>query len=275
MSIEYQLKGDWDFAKTYLFMKAMFCRQAQYNFVSEEGLNFVKEWASYGAPFAKTDFVRIFDDFHLEFHSNPSKFYKDFFKEFETSNWPEENLKTLLMTIYDYVHIPLNCGSQIVFLKIIRHITRINYGDIENYESIDRLQGSAPDFNFYILNELYDLDAVFDIINEEKNNNSLENYSRQARENELLILIDSSISETINSININYTKFETFQGLLDFLYQFLSIKSIEKYSYGRQWVLSKKLGSEYREIQKRNHPDNSTLPESGIGKNDILKLSKK
>lgn len=122
MGIEFQLKGDWDIEKTSFFMKAMFCREVQYSFISAESMYFLKDWARLGAPFALTDFNKIFDDYFLEFSANPRSFLNKFFNEFEILDWPVAEFKSLLTMLFDIQNPPLKCSSQVVFLKLVKLI---------------------------------------------------------------------------------------------------------------------------------------------------------
>ena len=91
----YQLDGVWPPIKTAFFMKAMFCREIQYSIISKESINFLKDFASRGNPFALTDYNKIFDAYHQEFTSNRSVFLRSFFNELEHLDWPTEDTKNL------------------------------------------------------------------------------------------------------------------------------------------------------------------------------------
>jgi hypothetical protein len=275
MDIKFQLKGDWDFEMTSFFMKAMFCREIQFSYISPESISFLKDWARLGAPFALTDFNKIFDDYFTEFSESPSRFLRSFFNEFKRLCWPEEEYGLFLSALFEIENPPLKCSSQIVYLKLVKHIS-VNRGIyIPEYAPIDRMPNLSFDINYWILNELYEpIDDLFDILNEQRYFNIHDNFRKETHE-ELLILIDPSLSSRINSISVKFESIRTFQELLDLLFKAFLTKEVPSYSYGNKWTITKYTGSDYVNVNKLGNRDNRTLSEVGIMKNDILKLMRK
>ena len=275
MDIKYQLRGEWDLEMTSFFMKAMFCREMQFSYISPDSMAFLKDWARLGAPFALTDFNKIFDDYFSEFSQSPSRFLRSFFNELKRICWPEEEYRLFLSALFEIENPPLKCSSQIVYLKLVKHIS-VNRGIyIAEYDPIDRMPNLSFDINYWILNELYEpIDDLFDIINEHRHTPNQQNLEIETQD-DLLILIESNVSSAVTSINIKSDSIRTFQELLDLLFNAVLINKVPKHSYGSNWTLAKHTGSDYVNVDKIGNRDYRTLSEVGIRRNDVLKLIKK
>lgn len=272
MDIKFQLKGDWDFDKTTFFLKSLFCRQIQYSFISIESLNYIKEFASLGAPFALIDYNNVIDKYNQQFLSDKRGFLRNFFSELKKLNWQEFETKILVESLFDINAIPLLCSSQVVFLKLVRFITYDKIGTNKELDPIERMQLTDFDINYYILNELYEsIDDLFDIRHKQIAVQNREFIVNELH-NDLLILTDNSVSSLITSISVKFEDISTFQQLLDFIFNTLLLSKVRKRSYAEEWVLTNFNGSEYCPIHKNDSIDNRTLNQAGIMKGDILKL---
>ena len=272
MDIKFQLKGDWDFDKTTFFLKSLFCRQIQYSFISIESLNYIKEFASLGAPFALIDYNIVIDKYNQQFLSDKRGFLRNFFSELKKLNWQEFETKILVESLFDINAIPLLCSSQVVFLKLVRFITYDKIGTNKELEPIERMQLTDFDINYYILNELYEsIDDLFDIRHKQIAVQNREFIVNELH-NDLLILTDNSVSSLITSISVKFEDISIFQQLLDFIFNTLLLSKVRKSSYAEEWVLTNFNGSEYCPIHKNDSIDNRTLNQAGIMKGDILKL---
>ena len=272
MDIKFQLKGDWDFDKTTFFLKSLFCRQIQYSFISIESLNYIKEFASLGAPFALIDYNNVIDKYNQQFLSDKRGFLRNFFSELKKLNWQEFETKILVESLFDINAIPLLCSSQVVFLKLVRFITYDKIGINKEFEPIERMQLTDFDINYYILNELYEsIDDLFDIRHKQIVVQNREFIVNELHNN-LLILTDNNVSSFITSISVKFEDISTFQQLLDFIFNSLLLSKVRKRSYAEEWVLTNFNGSEYCPIHKNDSIDNRTLNQAGIMKGDILKL---
>ena len=272
MDIKFQLKGDWDFDKTTFFLKSLFCRQIQYSFISIESLNYIKEFASLGAPFALIDYNNVIDEYNQQFLSDKRGFLRNYFSELKELNWQEFETKILVESLFDINAIPLLCSSQVVFLKLVRFITYDKIGINKEFEPIERMQLTDFDINYYILNELYEsIDDLFDIRHKQIVVQNREFIVNELHNN-LLILTDNNVSSFITSISVKFEDISTFQQLLDFIFNSLLLSKVRKRSYAEEWVLTNFNGSEYCPIHKNDSIDNRTLNQAGIMKGDILKL---
>jgi hypothetical protein len=275
MGIRFQLNGEWDPPMTSFFMKAMFCREMQFLYVSPESMSFLKDWASWGAPFALTDYNRIFDDYFTEFSANPSGFLRSFFNELKTLYWPEGEYRTLLLMLFDIENPPLKCSFQVVYLKLVKLISVRRGVYIDDFEPIERMPNLSFDINYYILNELYEpIDDLLDLVNDRKHPDNQQNFERKTQD-DLLILIETNVSSAVTSINIKSDSIRTFQELLDLLFNSVLINKVPKHSYGRNWTIAKYTGADNINIDKIGDRDYRTLSEVGIRRNDILILLKK
>jgi hypothetical protein len=272
MDIKFQLKGDWDFDKTTFFLKSLFCRQIQYSFISIESLNYIKEFASLGAPFVLIDYNNVIDKYNQQFLSDKRGFLRNFFSELKELNWQEFETKILVESLFDINAIPLLCSSQVVFLKLVSFITYDKIGTNKEFEPIERMQLTDFDINYYILNELYEsIDDLFDIRHKQMAVQNREFIVNELH-NDLLILTDNSVSSLITSISVKFEDISTFQQLLDFIFNTWLLSKVRKRSYAEEWVLTNFNGSEYCPIHKNDSIDNRTLNQAGIMKGDILKL---
>lgn len=272
MDIKFQLKGDWDFDKTTFFLKSLFCRQIQYSFISTESLNYIKEFASLGAPFALIDYNNVIDKYNQEFLSDKQSFLRNYFSELKELYWQEFETKILVECLFDINGFPLLCSSQVVFLKLVRFLTVDKIGTIKEFEPIERMQVTAFDINYYILNELYEsIDDLFDIRHKQIAVQNREFIVNELHD-DLLILTDNNVSSCITSITIKFEDVSTFQQLLDIIFNALLLSKVRKRSYGEEWVLANFNGSEYDPIHKNEGFDNRTLNQAGIMKGDMLKL---
>ena len=164
MTAKYILNGKWDSASIRLFMKGMFCCETHFLNLTEESMQFLKDFASLGDPFASTDYHKIFNDFREEFLDNPPLFIKTFLSEIKNNTWTTENKRVFIEGLLDNIV----SGYQFVLIKIICNYLydsveqkcELNYNcgsfEVANSSSIDFFMGniSLPDNDQIIFSEL-------------------------------------------------------------------------------------------------------------------------
>ncbi len=91
---------------------------------------------------------------------------------------------------------------------------------------------------------------------------------------ELLVLVGTDISRSINSISLDYDELKSFQDLLDNLFNTLLATKVNPHSYGIEWVLTKYDGHYFSKIDKLQGDDFRSLLSMGIKKKDILQIEK-
>jgi hypothetical protein len=126
MSELHQLKGNWDYSSTLLYMKAMFCYESHYLNITEESIDFLNQFESMGYPFSQTNYQKINNDFKIAFTENPARFVHDCLKELKQCNWPTENKLAFIEPISAQIY----SGYQLILLKVIG-----NYFFANNEES--------------------------------------------------------------------------------------------------------------------------------------------
>jgi hypothetical protein len=122
----HQLKGNWDYTRTILYMKAMFCYEAHYLKITDESIDFLNQFESMGYPFARTNYQKINNDFNTAFTENPAGFVHDCLRELKHCNWPIENK----LAFIEPVSAQIYSGYQLILLKVIG-----NYFFANNEES--------------------------------------------------------------------------------------------------------------------------------------------
>ena len=90
------LPGEWSEKKIQLFLKGMFCSEAHYMVIQDDGFDFLMEWASLGLPFAKTDYPKILNEFCIQLKQNPLAFFHTFFRELLESDFSKEQKESLI-----------------------------------------------------------------------------------------------------------------------------------------------------------------------------------
>jgi len=287
MEKQYQLKGEWDEKSTILLMKAMFCREVNFAYISNESIEFLKEMSEMGAPFNKTDYNKIFDGFKIDFFNNPAMFIKIFLNEIKEIQLPKENVRIFMSSILNETFL-LN-EFQVFFLKLIRHLIGNKCDAISEYETVRKLQYSRTVLNYFLENKIIDYETNDRIIilmefeHRHKEQEEIfdfpdvfvgEEYLRNEEQGDILILLDPNISKALKSVTLKYDEIKSFQELLDILYNNLLINKVSKYSYGNEWKISKYNGIAFSYFDKINNIDTRRLSEIGVSKNDILKINK-
>ena len=115
MTIKYTLSGKWDSANVKLFMKGMFCCETHYLSITENSMQYLKEFASLGNPFASTDYDKIFNEFREEFLLDRTLFIKTFLSEIKNNNWDYENKGIFLGGLSN----DIRSGYQLILIKIL------------------------------------------------------------------------------------------------------------------------------------------------------------
>ena len=64
--------------------------------LSDDGFDFLMEWASLGLPFAKTDYPKILNEFCIQLKQNPLAFFHTFFRELLESDFSKEQKESLI-----------------------------------------------------------------------------------------------------------------------------------------------------------------------------------
>ena len=281
MTPEYILNGNWNIEETELFMKAMFCRKVEYDKIYDESFNFLKDWAGLGRPFSDTNYDAIFNSFREKLQANSALFFDGFFNELAASRLPNENVSILISTL---THEPVRSGFQVLLMKIIGNVLNKQPFVPEGYEAVKKMKCPLYDIDYFL--EKYDFlsdnTALLDKIVNEHNEASVEysfpavyvseKFLREEEKEELLIKIDPSVSDAIKSLTINFAGINTFQGLLNTLFNHLLSNKVSMYSYGKQWVLSKYDGVYFTDLEKPQDSDRRSLARSGIDKKSILRL---
>lgn len=286
MENQYRLNGEWDEKSTLLFMKTMFCREINYSSISNESIVFLKEWARMCTPFNLTDFTKIFDDFKRDLSTNPTNFIRHFLNEIKTIQWPRESINIFMSSILSE---PILNGFQVILAKLIRHYIGNKCDTISEYESVRNIQINRSDINYFLENGIitYEEDDRILLLLEFEHRHEepeeifdfpdvyvSENFLRNEEQGEILILINQEISTVLKSVTLKYDEINSFQKMLDILYNHVLINKVSRYSYGIEWVLSKYNGIAFTNIAKLQSQDSRNLPQIGIIKNDILLLAK-
>lgn len=287
MEKQYQLKGEWDEKSTILLMKAMFCREVNFSYISNESIEFLKEMSEMGAPFNKTDYKKIFDGFKIDFINNPVIFFKIFLNEIKEIEMPKENIRIFMSSILNETFL-LN-EFQVFFLKLIRHLIGNKCDSIAEYEAIRKLKYSRTVLNYFLENKIIDYETnnrvilLLEFEHRHKEQEDIfdfpevfvsEEYLRNEEQGEILILLNSNISKVLKSVTLKYDEINSFQELLDMLYNNFLVTKVSKYSYGNEWNVSKYNGISFSYIDKINNIDTRRLSEIGVNKNEILKINK-
>ena len=281
MTPEYILNGNWGLEEVELFMKAMFCRKVVYDKISDESIEFLKIWACLGKPFSDTNYDATFNDFREALQNNASSFFDDFFNRLAASGLPDEKVNILISTL---THEPVESGYQVLLMKIIGNVLNRLPFIPEGYEVVKKMKCPLYDIDYFL--EKYDFlndnTALFDKIVNEHNEASVEysfpdvyvseKFLRDEEKEELLIKIDPSVSHTIKSLTISFAEINTFQELLNTLFNHHLSNKVSMYSYGKQWVLAKYDGVYFTDLAKTQDSDRRSLVRSGIDKKSILRL---
>lgn len=286
MENQYRLNSEWDEQSTILFMKTMFCRQVNYSNISNESVEFLKEWASMGAPFNLLDFIKIFDDFKKDFSKNPTNFLEIFLNEIKTIQWPRESINIFMSSILSE---PILNGFQVILAKLIRHYIGNKCDTISEYETVRKIQCDRTDIDYFLENGLITCEADYRILlllefeHRHKEPEDIfdfpdvyvsERYLRNEEQGEIMILINPNISAVVKSVTLKYEEIKSFQEMLDLLYDHLLINKVNRYSYGNEWLLSKYNGIAFTNITKLQSPDIRRLAQIGIIENDILHIKR-
>jgi hypothetical protein len=115
MTAKYTLDGKWDSASIKLFMKGMFCCETHNLTLNENSMQYLKEFASLGNPFASTDYEKIFNDFRDEFLLDRALFIKKFLGEIKNNTWDYENKRIFLEGLKNEII----SGYQLILIKIL------------------------------------------------------------------------------------------------------------------------------------------------------------
>ena len=175
--------------------------------------------------------------------------------------------------LFDIKNFSLKCSAQIVFLKLVHYLTANKYGTVSAYEPIKKMQCSDFDINYYILHELYrPIDDLFDIMHKQIDSKKRE-IIVQDLQDELLIILGNGISKYIKTLTFKIENISTFQHLLIIIFIGLLARKVSKYSYGKEWFLTKLNGSKFHKINKNASLDNQTLTQVGIMMGTVLKIN--
>jgi hypothetical protein len=286
MENHYQLSGEWDEKSTLLLMKAMFCREVNYTVISDESIGFLKEWASMASPFNQLDFNKIFDDYRKEFFADPVKYITHFFYEIKKIQWPNRNIEIFMSLI---LNEPARNVFQVALIKLIRHYIGDKCDTLPEYEKVRRIPIDRSVISHFLESGIISYSADERILlllefehKREKQEDIFdfpdvyvsEEFLRSEEQGEILILINPNISTVLKSVTLKYDEINSFQDILDILYNYLLINKVDRYSYGIEWILSKYNGIDFTFINKLQNPDTRSLEQIGIIKNDIIKLEK-
>ncbi len=115
MTAKYTLNGKWDSASIKLFMKGMFCCETHYLDLNENSMQYLKEFASLGNPFASTNYEKIFNEFRDEFLLDRTMFIKKFLGEIKNNKWDYDNKRIFLEGLINEI----NSGYQLILIKIL------------------------------------------------------------------------------------------------------------------------------------------------------------
>lgn len=126
MDTLHQLKGNWDYTNTILYMKAMFCWEAHYLEISDESMEFLNEVSRRGYPFARTNYEKIFTDFRIEFNQDPARFVQTCLSELKQCNWSAVNKLALI----EPISLQIFSGYQLILLKVIGNYFFVNNEEV-------------------------------------------------------------------------------------------------------------------------------------------------
>ena len=91
---------------------------------------------------------------------------------------------------------------------------------------------------------------------------------------ELLVILNPNISTDIKSISLKYDELNTFQGLLNKLFNTVLAKKVNPFSYGNEWIITKHDGHHIDKIGTINGDDYRPLTSAGINKKDIIQIER-
>ena len=76
-----QLPYSWSEPQLKCFLKIMFCSEVNFNYMSQEGINYLNEWASMCFQFKDLEVQDFFNELNEEMKKDQSTFFQNCFRE--------------------------------------------------------------------------------------------------------------------------------------------------------------------------------------------------